>query len=77
MEGSSNGLYYRPVSNTEGRSFFLKYEDWWNEIIFDDKKNVFSRKDIVCYVANQDGGAHVDSALKESYANLTKHTSLG
>lgn len=77
MESSPNGLYYRPSGNAGGRTFFLKYEDWWNEIIFDDKNNVFSRKDIICYVANQDGGAHVDSALKENYAKLTKHNSLG
>lgn len=31
------------------------FNDWWNEIIFDDKKNKFTRRDIVTYVANQDG----------------------
>ena len=53
------------------------FNDWWNEIIFDDKKNKFTRHDIVTYVANQDGGAHVDSELDESYATLTKMNSLG
>lgn len=37
------------------------FNDWWNEIIFDDKKNKFTRRDIVTYVANQDGGAHAVS----------------
>ena len=53
------------------------FNDWWNEIIFDDKKNKFTRRDIVTYVANQDGGAHVDPELDESYATLTKMDSLG
>ncbi len=53
------------------------FNDWWNEIIFDDKKNKFTRRDIVTYVANQDGGVHVDPELDESYATLTKMNSLG
>ena len=51
------------------------FNDWWNEINFDDKKNKFTRRDIVTYVANQDGGAHVDPELDESYATLTKMNS--
>jgi hypothetical protein len=70
------GFYYKP-NGGYGRTFFMKYEDWWNEIIFDDKKNVFTRKDIVCFVANQDGGAHVDKMLDGNYAELVKHNSLG
>lgn len=77
MSVGESGLHYKPLSNTNGRTFFLVCQDWWNEIIFDDKNNVFTRKDIVCYVANQDGGAHVDPKLNEKYAALTKHNSLG
>ena len=77
MQVEQNGAYYKPLSEINGRTFLLGYEDWWNEVIFDDKKSVFTRKDIVCYVANQDGGAHVDPKLNEKYAELTKHNSLG
>lgn len=77
LEVNESGLYYKPLSTNNIRTFFLGYEDWWNEIIFDDKKNVFTRKDIVRYVANQDGGAHVDMKLDEKYAELVKHNSLG
>lgn len=73
---SEEGFVYKPQGGI-GRTFFMEYEDWWNEIIFDDKKNVFSRKDIVCFVANQDGGAHVDMELDSKYAELVKHNSLG
>lgn len=75
---NNNGeLYYKPLGAGGKRTFFLIYEDWWNEIIFDDKKNKFTRKDIVTFVANQDGGAHVDKALDGRYAELVKHNSLG
>ncbi|KYC62684.1 hypothetical protein ABEV04_11555 [Heyndrickxia faecalis] len=77
LESNETGLFFRPINIPRSRTFLLKYDDWWNEIIFDDKKNVFTRKDIVCYVANQDGGAHVDSVLDEKYAELTKLNSLG
>jgi len=40
-------------------------------------KNVFTRKDIICFVANQDGGAHVDMKLDGKYAELRKLNSLG
>ena len=56
---------------------WLQIEDWWNEIILDDKKDIFTRKDLVLYVADQDGGAHVDVNLDESYANLAIRNSLG
>lgn len=76
MEIGPKGLYYLPVKSSS-RTFLLKFEDWWNEIIFDDKTNVFTRKDIVLFVANKDGGAHVDPVMKASFANLVKHNSLG
>lgn len=74
------GLGYSPTLEKEfytERTFFMNFEDWWNEIIFDDKQSVFTRRDIVWFVANQDGGAHIDPNLSESYASLTKMNSLG
>jgi len=56
---------------------WMKFDDWWNEIIFIDKnKTQFSRKDIILTVSNQDGGAHVDPKLDEKYINLSKNNSL-
>lgn len=71
------GIRYTPILNNNDRTFFLTFEDWWNEIIFDDKEGFFSRRDVVLYVANQDGGSHVDPSLDEAYAKLTKFNSLG
>lgn len=58
-------------------AFLLSFDDWWNQIIFDDNTFKLSRKDIVLSVANQDGGAHVDTGLKESYGALGYQNSLG
>jgi len=55
-----SGDKYQPLLGDSDSSKFLSFDDWWNEIIFDDKESVFTRKDIVWYIANQDGGAHVD-----------------
>lgn len=61
----------------ENPNLLMGFDDWWNQVIFDDKKNVYSRRDIVNFVANQDGGAHIDPELDKEYAALTKHNSLG
>lgn len=79
LEVSPGGLRYIPLSDDSPNRhlFLLKFDDWWNQIIFDDKKNVFSRKDIILFVANKDGGAHVDPYWPEKFAELTKYNSLG
>lgn len=33
---------------------WLFFDDWWNEIVIEDKRNYFSRKDIILQVANKD-----------------------
>ena len=60
-----------------GSTFYLDFDDWWNEVIFDDKNSQLTRRDIVRIVANQDGGAHVDPEFKEEYSNLVRNNSLG
>lgn len=51
---------------------------WWNKVVFVDKdRNQLTRRDLVLSVADQDGGAHVDPALNETYASLSRLNSLG
>lgn len=76
MEMGNEGIRY--LANFEAeRTYFFTFEDWWNEIIFDDKQYVYTRKDIVLFVANQDGGAHVDPEIEEKFAKLKYKNSLG
>ena len=54
------------------------FEKWWNTPVIRDAKNqTFTRKDLVLYIADQDGGAHVDPALDTKYAVLSRKNSLG
>lgn len=56
----------------------IPFDEWWTANIFvDDRKAALSRKDLVLTAANQDGGAHVDPALNEVYARLSKDNSMG
>lgn len=56
----------------------ISFLQWWNQIvIIDQKKNKFSRKDLVLAVSNKDGGAHIDPKLNDRYADLTRFNSLG
>ena len=57
---------------------WINFDDWWNGIVLvDAKKNEFSRKDIVLYLANKDGGAHVDHEIDEKYHSLRTKNSMG
>lgn len=55
----------------------INFEKWWNGVVIvDSASNEFTRKKLVLYVANQDGGAHVDPKLDEIYASLSRDNSL-
>jgi len=68
---------YLPIFEPDRQKLHIAFDKWWDDIIIDDKKNVFSRGKLVLFVANQDGGAHVDAGLGESYYNLKYNNSLG
>lgn len=69
-------LFHPLLSGNSRRTFYLRFDDWWNEIIFDDKNSCLTRRDIVLYVADKDGGAHVDPVLTKVYADLVKKNFL-
>lgn len=52
---------------------WIQFDDWWNAIVLDDEHGIlFTRRDIVLAVCNQDGGVHVDPELDEPYVKLEK-----
>ncbi len=56
----------------------INFENWWNGVVLIDfLGNEFTRKQLILYVADQDGGAHVDPKLDEIYALLSRDNSLG
>jgi hypothetical protein len=64
-----------PPRTTPTTTSFAK---WWEEIVIKDGQGqTFSRKDLILALADKEGGAHVDPALDEQYARLTRFYSQG
>jgi hypothetical protein len=56
----------------------IPFDEWWEEIVFvDDAGSTLSRRRLILSMADQDGGAHVDPTLDETYARLSRENSLG
>ena len=87
---SHSGLLVKLISKSSGAQYQAFLDDvphgkirkvafpvWWESLIFvDAEAGEFSRKDLVLKVANQDGGAHVDPEIDQSYAKLSRGNSL-
>lgn len=57
---------------------FLDFKDWWNEVIFKDQHNLtLTRREVILFAANQDGGAHIDPELKEKEMMFSRKNALG
>ena len=55
----------------------IPFIEWWNKIVISDKeRNKYTRKDLILFVANQDGGAHIDPSLDYKYAKLSRFDSM-
>ncbi|MFY9461833.1 MAG: hypothetical protein WAP51_01360 [Candidatus Sungiibacteriota bacterium] len=75
---AGNGFMHFPMLEMASDKKMVKFDEYWNEVIIvDDKKNEFTRKDIVKYIADQDGGAHEDPELDEKYFELSRKGSHG
>lgn len=56
----------------------VSFNDWWNKnVITDKKQRKLTRRNLVLYISNKDGGAHIDENLNEIYSDLTRNNSLG
>jgi hypothetical protein len=56
----------------------VPFDKWWNDSVFrDGQGESLSRRNLVLAAANQDGGAHVDPSLNETYAQLSLDNSMG
>lgn len=48
----------------------MPFDQWWEETILSAKGVTFSRHELVQFVANTDGGAHVDDEVFDKYSQL-------
>lgn len=73
----AGSTYYAPLDDVLIERW-LPFQDWWNEPVFvDTQRAVLTRRSLILAVANQDGGAHVDPNLTDTYARLSRHNSMG
>jgi hypothetical protein len=73
-----NGPKPRAHLDDDIQTTSIPFDAWWNGIVLvDSVRNEFSRRDIVLYLANKDGGAHVDHEIDEKFHNLRNKNSLG
>ncbi len=81
---TGSGASYLPVLDNGAEDFhkqnkLISFDNWWDKIIVlkDSKSNIFTRKNLILYIANQDGGSHVDPELDKMYWEITRNNSLG
>lgn len=69
--------YIAPLDDSPNKKT-ISFNDWWQEaIIVNDKGKKITREVLIRTASDQDGGAHVDSELDETYARLSKGLDLG
>lgn len=69
---------YVPLFENQNRYRLLSFPDWSGEIVFSDQhKRLFRRKHVLKLLANQDGGAHVDPELDDTFAVMKTNDLTG
>jgi len=78
--GGGKTEYVAPLDNggeLRKKKPWILFSEWWEEMnVLYDGNTRFNRRKLILSLANQDGGAHVDPSLDESYFNLTRNNSL-
>lgn len=75
-------LKYQPFlddSSESNKNISIDFENWWskNPVFIDLNKNEFTRKDIILFLTNKDGGAHVDTMAEEKFVKFSRQNSIG
>ncbi|WP_157780856.1 hypothetical protein [Hymenobacter sedentarius] len=78
----TNRFYSFELSTSEGHvhckphlgrpQLQLPFAQWWDQTIMQNHELSVSRRDIIMSLADQDGGAHVDTKLDGDYGDLAK-----
>ena len=66
---------YRPALD-KAKLSFLDLDDWWSEPVLKRDGSKYTRRDIVRTVRDQDGGAHIDPTVSETYHELKREQAV-
>lgn len=72
--GAQSGSYEAPLNESIGNYPDLKFDEWWNAIVFKSpaEQKEMSRRDIVLGMRNMAGGSHVSPNWDENFAALVR-----
>jgi hypothetical protein len=76
----SDGVGFHPyLDETPGDiTGWTTFRSWWRRTVLEDlRSHRFTRADLVLFMVNKVGGAHVDPAIEQRFVALTKFNSLG
>jgi hypothetical protein len=76
---TSDGISHVAPLDNDWKDKKSHFPDWWqkNVILVDELGNIYTRETLVLQVADTNGGAHVDTHLDETYAHLSRDSTLG
>lgn len=80
LDGSGTAQFKAPLGDLPPERIHpgAAFVDWWNDPVLEDADgNEYSRGSLVLWVANKDGGAHVDADLPRGYLALTRENAIG
>lgn len=70
-DGVGGEVLYKPLFSNEfhfRNKTWTDFNYWWDKIIFRNPDNtILTRKELVLSVANQDGGAHIDTKVTKKF----------
>lgn len=74
---SMQAKFIAPFSRRPGAKGSVSFSEWWEKkCIPGDDERRYSRKELVLWMANKEGGAHVDKDIDTAYRKLSS-SSLG
>ena len=78
VTNKDNGLNldFLPLLGANKNSKTLPFEEWYQGVVFESKEYSFTRENCIEYVADKDGGAHLDRNIPMDYYTFRQTTAL-
>ena len=71
QDGQGGDVLYKPTFTSDfhfRNKNWLDFDTWWNmKILINESGESLTRKQLILFIANQEGGAHIDPQIDEIY----------